>query len=287
MFAEVNGEGATPSSIRSVKAELPKISKPKPYHECSYYNYFPNDNTNLTDEDSMALYSYASRVKVEYKTKAHDESVEFSRLTNFLPRIWNTVDKEWYDKLMLDKQSKARYKSLNWVDLAGIINSDAIIVGKIIDIENHIDTNRCFYFKRSFYIKIKEVVNASFDLKEGDIVQIKHGTGYMGDCSKYPSMFMSSNMGKEYKIGETNVFFLQHYKYKAWFVKLRQDEGKRERFSDEFCSNAFIIPFNNHKYDISNVDLLGDIRLFFENKDELLKILYPDPKKKVDAPTSN
>ena len=275
------GEEDSTSLNYSQTAKIPKPLAAKPYFNCDHYAYFPGDNTILSTDDSLALFSYATSVKVEYSRDPAVHAKEFSKLANFLPRVWHTVDDVWYDKLMLDKNSKARFKSLNWVDLAAIINSEAIIVGKIIDVQNHIDTTQCYYFKSTFYIKVKEVINSSFPLEEGDIVMIKHGIGYMGGCSNNPMMYTSANMGQDYKKGESNVFFLQHYKYKAWFVKLRQDKKKKARFDDTFCKNAFIIPFNNYKYDISNKALLEDIKRFFAKKDILLTSLFPK-KKLVD-----
>lgn len=243
---------------------------PKPYESCSYYNYFPGDNTYLSPSDSLELYSYATKVK--------SPTTSFIKLLNFLPRVQRTLDEEWFDKLMLDKESKAQYKSLRWVDLATLINSDAVIVGEVIDKVDHIDTSQCFYFKSSYFVKIKEIINSNVGLNEGDIVMIKHTTGYMGGCSKNPTLYMTSNYGKEYKVNEKNVFLLQHYKYKTWFVRIRQDSKKRKRFNDKFCENGFIIPFNNQKFDISNVALLSDTRLFFQNKDNLYQQLFPEKK---------
>lgn len=262
------------SSI-SVFAQNAKKRVPKPYEACGYYDYFPGDNTILSASDSLELFSYAAKVKAP--------ATDFVKLLNFLPRVQRTVDEAWYDKLMLDKSGKAQYKSLRWVNLATLINADAVVIGEVIDKVNYVDTGKCFYYKSSYFVKVKEVINANIDVREGDIVMIKHTSGYMGGCSKNPKMYMTSNYGREYKIGEKNVFLLQHYKYKTWFVRIRQDEKKKKRFNDKFCEHAFIIPFNNDKFDISNTALLNDTRLFFQHKENLFKQIFPEKKKPVTS----
>ena len=272
--------GAIPKAGEK-KVAIPKAKAPKPYYDCDFYSYFPKDYTILSQKDSLQLYDYAQSVKIPFQSSSDPEDHKryFEKLTNFLPRIWNEADSNWYDKLITEKQSKARFKSLNWVDFSAIFNSDAIIVGKVIDKEHHIDTHQCFYYKTTLYVKIKEVINASFGLNKDDIVMIKYSTGYMGGCSKDPLLYMTSNVGKDYSIGESNVFLLQHFKYKSWFVKIRQDKRKRARFVDQFCPNAFTIPINNYKYDLSNSSRMKDIKLFFEEKDRLMEMLFPPIKK--------
>lgn len=242
----------------------------KPYERCDHYDYFPRDNTVLEYGDSIELFNYAKKVKAP--------NADFIKLLNFLPRVQMTVDDRWYDALMLDKESKAQYKSLRWVDLATLINSDAVIIGEVVDRVDYADSSKCYYYKSAYYIKVKEIINSNFPLQEGDLVMVKHTSGFMGGCSKNPNLYMTSNYGKDYKIKEKNVFLLQHYKYKTWFVRIRQDEKKRKRFNDKFCENAFVVPFNNQRFDIVNTSLINDTRLFFQNKENLYDQIFPKKK---------
>jgi len=249
-------------------------SKHQPaYYNCKFYNYFASNSFILSTEDSLNLINYADSMGVISDAGKLNGEI-FKKLTCLLPRIWNSVDKDWHDQLILDKNGAAKYKRLSKIDLTSIINSDAIIVGKVIAEQFVIDTSQCYYFKSTLYVKVSEVINANFNLSKGDIVMIKSPAGYMGGCAQKSNYYTKLSAGNIYQKGVEDVFLLQHHLYKAWFANLRQDSIKQEVFSDVFCKQAFMLPPLNYRYSLSNPAFLKDIKLFYLNKDDLFKSLF-------------
>ena len=74
------GEEDSTSLNYSQTAKIPKSRAAKPYFNCDHYIYFPGDNTILSTDDSLALFSYATSVKVEYSRDPAVHAKEFSKL---------------------------------------------------------------------------------------------------------------------------------------------------------------------------------------------------------------
>ena len=137
------------------------------------------------------------------------------------------------------------------------INSSNLINGSssVVKLCNQKKINSSLYFKTTYIIKIDKILNKHSEIDINDTVELKHITGYVGNCDpKNKDLFSMMPGIKEYKIGERNIFLLSHNNYYSHFIKNKYDQNSK--YEDEYCPNAFLLSLENEYFDISRFDVL-------------------------------
>ncbi len=207
----------------------------------------------LTKEDSFLIFEYVNKHKLNI-----NPNLKFNNFVYLLPRIREQVNIDLYDKLIANKS--IYYKELNWIDIINLIQSDAIIVGRVIDKKENFKLNHVYFYKTDYYIIVEEVIHAYFPVQKGDTVLVKSSLGICGTCDPNQKIMMVvSEHEKDFKINERQVFMLEHNSgYYMKFLKIYHTG----LYDDQYCRSAFEVPTYPGIYTNDSIKLTKWIDLY-------------------------
>lgn len=182
-----------------------------PYFDCDYYHYLPNDGFPvLTPEDSAATAEFLVQSGI-YNKYQLEQDRDNSHIFYYLPIIKNEVDTALFNSFLfgLKNREKSIYGCLNWGKLTSMMLSNAIIIGKVVDVLYLNDTSKCFYYKSMIVLQAEKILHTKIPLQKGDFILCASIDGFEGGCVPGgENVFSFFTHTKIFKKGEKDLFFV-------------------------------------------------------------------------------
>jgi hypothetical protein len=180
-----------------------------------------------------------------------------------LPRIRSIINCNLYDSIINGPDS-INFLGFSKYEMNDLINSDAVIIGEVVEKKDIFDSTKCYYFKRDYIIKVDEVLHSYFSLNINDRVLFKSPIGIAGGCNpSQPNVLDHSTHLREFNVGDKWIFFLKHNTY---YIKFITTINRTNHYSDIYCPHAFYKYEGNGLFDFNNISIINAIREFYRSK---------------------
>ncbi len=240
-----------------------------PNYSCDTFNinldkrYYVDKNgwPCLGKDDSLKLINYAIKSDdIKYALEGKDTVLW--KLFYLLPRTREILNTDLYDSIIALSDTN-KFHKLEKSKMYDLIESDAVILGEVIDKRFVGDTINCFYYKTEYIVRVDEVLHSYFKLEKNDNVILKSTSGFVAGCNpKDPKLLIRSDHIREFKIRDKWIFLLKHNEYYSKYLFRIKENDKN--FNDKYCSRVFQMYNGNNLYDFNDPLMIENIRLFYK-----------------------